>query len=541
MATLRERWAAFINPTGATGLGLNEVEVGRVVVQRDGQPGARVSLRPRGLAGARARLTQDAGGGDDAFGSLWGMAARPDREVDWRALNLDATTLDRIATTDLVQMMADLSPEVSGALWHHVRFCNPGWEAVALRPGSEVADKAAQARLDEFLAHLGELYGAVDVVWNGFFVTAFLRGAMFGELVMDKTGRRPLDLVPIDPHAAEYRQREDRDRGAIWQLGQTRDNEFVALDAPTVRYVPVDPVPGGPPYGRSLVTPAVFSSLFLLSLLHDLRRVVAQQGYPRLDLEVKLAELQQSMPEEAEGDPEQARLWVEAVISEIAAMYSKLEPDDAYVHTDVVQVNRPVGAVDASSLGAIDPLIRAVERMAIRGLKTMPLLMGSNEAVSETHANRQWEIHVAGIKALQHLAEQMLEHFLKLALQAQGLRAVVRFRFAELRASEELRDAQTHAAKIANARDEYMLGWISQEEAAQKVVGHAPDRPTPRYVDNVGGPDFIDLGVGEGGAAADGESTDGEARGGPEGWQRALLREMEAAREALEQVMTEEG
>ena len=367
--------------------------------------------------------------------------------MDWRALNLDAHTLDRIGTADLVQMMADLSPEVSGTLWHFVRFCNPGWEARAMQPGTEEMDKTAQARLDEFVGHLNELYGAADVVWNGLFMTAFLRGAMFAELVADQAGRRPVDLVVVDPHAAEFRERDDPVRGRVWQLGQLDDGRFIPLDVPTVRYVPVDPTPGGPPHGRSLVTPAIFSSLFLLSLLHDLRRVVAQQGYPRLDLEVQLEELRQSMPDEAADDPERARQWVEEVITEIANMYGHLEPDDAYVHTDVVKVNRPVGAVDASSLGAVDSLIRAVERMAIRGLKTMPLLMGSNEAVSETHANRQWEIYVAGIKALQHLAEQMVERLLTLALQMQGLRAVVSFRFAELRASEQLRDAQTEAAR----------------------------------------------------------------------------------------------
>jgi len=218
-------------------------------------------------------------------------------------------------------------------------------------------------------------------------------------------------------------------------------------------------------------------------------------------------------------------------------MYGRLEPDDAYVHTDVVKVNRPVGAVDASSLGAVDSLIRAVERMAIRGLKTMPLLMGSNEAVSETHANRQWEIHVAGIKAVQHLAEQMIERLLTLALQMQGLRAVVTFRFAELRASEEFRDAQTAAAIIENAKQKYLAGWISQDEAALEVVGHAPDRPTPRYLDNVGGPDFIDLGIGESGMAGEGESTDGEARGRAAGWQARVLREMGAAREGIEKLM----
>lgn len=449
------------------------------------------------LAGARARLTHDVGGGDP-YQALWGLAVRPDREMDWRALNLDDQTLSRISTGDLVEMMVDLSPEVSGALWHFIRFCNPGWEARALRPGSREKDKVGQARLDAFLGELNRKHGAVDVVWNMFFMTAFMRGALFGELIADKAGRMPLDLVAIDPRAAEFVLRNDAELGAVWQLGQVRDNSFVAIDAPTVQYVPVDPSPGKPPYGRSLVTPAIFPALFLLSLLHDLRRVVAQQGYPRLDLEVDLGKLQESMPESIDDDPDKQLEWVEKVIGQIAEMYGQLQPDDAYVHTDVVKVNRPVGAVDASSLGAVDALIRAVERMAIRGLKTMPLLMGSNEAVSETHANRQWEIHVAGVKALQHLAEQMLGRLLTLALQMQGMRAVVEFRFAELRASEMLRDAQTEAQRIENAKQKYLAGWISQEEAANEVVGHAPDRAEPRVIDIVGGNDIVNLGTGDG-------------------------------------------
>lgn len=483
--------------------------------------------RPVMPKGTRGRLTQE--GGSSAYGALWGMAVNVDREVDWQALDLDARTLGRISTGDLVEMMADLSPEVSGALWHFTRFCNPGWETRVLRPGSEMEDKKGRALLDEFLDRLSERYGAVDVVWNSFFMTAFLRGAFFGELVSDKNGRLPLDLIAVDPHAAEYIRRDDPELGAVWQLGQTVEGEFRPLDVPTVQYVPIDPLPGRPPYGRSLVTPAIFSSLFLLGLLHDLRRVVAQQGYPRLDLEVSLQRLTESMPEDIDDDPEKQREWVQLVISQIAEMFSQLQPDDAYVHTDVVKVNRPVGAVDASSLGAVDALIRSVERMATRGLKTMPLLMGSNEAVSETHANRQWEIHVAGIKALQHLLEQMLGHLLTLALEMQGARVEVEFRFAELRESEMLRDAQTEAAKIDNAMRKYLAGWISQAEAALEVTGHAPDRDRPRVIEIVGGADIVDLSVAEGGVA----------RGREGAWRRELLGEMEAARVALERVMGE--
>lgn len=85
-----------------------------------------IGVSPQALAGSRSRLTQDAGTGQGPFEAFWGVAARPDREVDWRALNLDARTLDRIGTADLVRTMADLSPEISGALWHFIRFCNPG-------------------------------------------------------------------------------------------------------------------------------------------------------------------------------------------------------------------------------------------------------------------------------------------------------------------------------------------------------------------------------------------------------------------------------
>lgn len=45
------------------------------------------------------------------------------------------------------------------------------------------------------------------------------------------------------------------------------------------------------------------------------------------------------------------------------------------------------GCFEATGVAFIP--IRAIERMLFRALKTMPRLMGSNEATSETHANRQ--------------------------------------------------------------------------------------------------------------------------------------------------------
>jgi len=430
---------------------------------------------PRRLAGGRLS-TDDING---AYGGALALLSPVSAESDWRTLELDANTLDTLSPSELMELLADISPDISRALWDFLRLSNPGWEARALRPGTDELDEAGQAALAAFIDVLVAEYGSFDVVLNRLFVGAFLRGAFFAELVLDRRGRVPLDLVTPDPVTARFRRVDDPDRGPLWRLCQGQGVHIIDLNRPTIMYVPVDPLPGSP-YGRPLAAPALFSSLFLLGLLHDLRRVVAQQGYPRIDLSISLERLHAAMPAELEDDPEAVKKWVDAMIREVQNVYASLQPDDAYIHTDVINVNRPVGTVDASSLGAVDGLIRALERMITRALKTMPLLMADTAGASEANANRQWEVHAAGIKSLQHLAENLLSRLLTLALQAQGLPATVEFRFAELRAAEMLRDAQTENLQITNARAKYDAGWTSQDEAAEAVTGHAADVPEPR-------------------------------------------------------------
>jgi hypothetical protein len=397
----------------------------------------------------------------------------------WRTLDLDSKTLETLSPTKLIELLADVSPDVSRALFDFLRMCNPGWEATALRTGSDEPDPRAQAAIDAFTGMLDGLYGSIDVVINRLFTAAFVRGAFLSELVLDKSGRRPVDLVTPDPATIRFQVVNDPERGQTWELGQWHWGQWTALDRETISYVAIDPMPGWP-YGRPLAAPALFSTLFLIGLLHDLRRVVSQQGYPRLDLSVDMAKLTTSMPMDLANDPQAAQLWVSGVIADVQRVYASLEPDDAYIHTDVISVNRPVGAVDAQSLGAVDGLVKSLERMSVRALKTMPLLMGLQEGTSETQANRQWEIYAAGIKALQHPCEKMLQRHLSLALQAQGIQADVSFRFSELRAAELLRDAQVDALETETAVAQYNAGWISQDEAAQNVVGHAADVPDPR-------------------------------------------------------------
>lgn len=433
---------------------------------------------PRGLAGQRLRISSDL----PFFGVPSGLTliAPPDNESRWRNLNLDSKTLDTLPPAVLLELLVDLSPDISKSLWDFLRLMNPGWEVKALQPGTDAIDKRAQAVIDGFMATLQSLYGSADVVINRLNLCAFLRGGYFAELVLDNAGRLPIDVATPDPRWVFFRLITDPQRGRIWQPYQWQGGEQVLLDRPTIRYVPVDPLPGLP-YGRSMAAPALFTVLFALGLLHDLRRVVSQQGYPRLDISVDLEQLRNQMPRGLENDAAAVKKWVDGVVSDVAKIYATLEPDDAYVHTNVVTVNRPVGTIDSHSLGAIDGLMNLLERQGVRATKTIPLLWALTEHTTETQANRQWECAAAGMKALQHLHEGLWEHMLTLALQAQGMQATVEFRFAELRAAELLRDSQVDLLQAQVALFRYQAGWIDQDSAAKTGAGvDKADQPAPR-------------------------------------------------------------
>lgn len=407
--------------------------------------------------------------------SGWVVQPPPDHEGNWRLLDLDTEHLDVYTPKQLIDMLVDMSPEISKAIWDFQRLCNPGYEYKAIGPDGE-EDVKGQAHLDGFFSLLRDKYGSVDVVLGRFFMGAFLRGAFCSELVLD--GRESVDLVAPDPYSVRFRKRRDGVLGEVWQPGQWQGTNFVPLDIPTFKYIPVDPAPASP-YGRSLVQPALFTTLFIVALMHDIKRVVMQQGYKRLDISIDTEMALDAFNYDPQGYASLGE-YIRAAISEMQATYRNLQPDDAFVHTDIFNLNTPAGTISSDSIGAIDTIIERLEKMVTRALKSNSLIMDTENSTSETDSNRRWEIHAAGVKSLQHLCEHMLESQLTLSCRAAGIQTRVMFRFAELRAAEMFRDEQTKAMQIQNARNMYEAGFISQDEASMYAINHNADQPEPR-------------------------------------------------------------
>lgn len=422
-------------------------------------------------------------------------AMGPDANATFFDNDYENNFFDQLSSHEAAKVLADLSPEVSKEVYNLLRYANGGWELKATTPGGRPS-RQGQAYLDGIIARLSAIYGSLDVVINQGIISAFVYGSFCYELVL-KNGRDAVDLKAIDPTQLAFHPKDDPDRGTVWELGQIIKGKFHAIDKPTVKYVPLDPFPGTP-YGRSMIMPALFVGYTLLRILHDLARVIAQQGYPRLDVEIDLTALAEVMPADAAADPDQFDQWVGQVIDEVSAVYSSLRPGDAYVHTSVVKINKAIGTVD-SSMSQIGVLIEAIERMTIRGLKAAPVAHGVTAGTTETHANRQWEAYITGIQSLQHLVENTLSSLFSLALQAKGIAAVAEFRFAKVRATEEYREVLTQQVKLDNAIKAYLAGLITLDEAAVMVFDKPAARTTPLNLSiNGGGGNLADTGTQDG-------------------------------------------
>jgi hypothetical protein len=439
-------------------------------------------------AKTRARTTSDS---QDINTGLPTSVVKPPWElIDWRNIDSDRNLLETMKENELMRFVFDVSPEANRALHDNLRYANAGFEITALKVDSESEDPRAKKAINEFRKALRKRHGSEDVIYNRLFMNALIGGAFFAELITDQSGTLPLDIATPDPRTVRFRRKNDTVYGQGYELGQLgRGNQFVSLDGvETVRYLPNDPWPGDP-YGRSPFTPILFPALTLLGVLRDARRVLQQAGFPQRDVSVDYDMLVEAMPRDPdamEGDPidaEMLKAWIAEAIEEIGIEIDNLPQDGTFIHTSLVTVKLAEGALGENALSGLDAVVKVLERMLARGAKSNALLMLLSEGDNEASANRQWETYAKWISALQHPAEAILEEMYSLALQAQGLVADVKVRFAMVRASDEYRRAQTMQLNVENYTNARDQGWVTQDEAAQEVIGHSAVAEAPLPVD----------------------------------------------------------
>jgi hypothetical protein len=410
---------------------------------------------------------------------MLGYAFLPRRQYQ----DIDLTDFSRIGNgitaQQMLEMFADLSPEVGLALWNTVQLVNTGYKyQVKTKDGKRDLTRA-KALLDEIIDGLNKDAGGIDAIIDSFSITAFLQGAVAGELALTEDLQDVQDFYSVQPWSIHFERDGNQNLIPFQQqvMGVASGTQgfgvggfpFKRLNPVTFGYIPIHATPDDP-YGRPPAAPVLQLIAFDLQLLKDIRQAVHVNAWGRIHIKALEEIIFKNIPAKLKADPtgQAQRKYMNDFLASIATSYSTMKADDAFITTDSVEV----APIDSSGkMLQVDAIVRMLERRLIRALKQLPVLMGSNEGTTETHGTVQMDIYAAGIKSLQKSIANLLEKLLGVALQVYGISCKVIWEFEPVRATDRLADAQAELVESQLAAYQRDQGWITQDEASIKVTG----------------------------------------------------------------------
>lgn len=387
----------------------------------------------------------------------------PDPSQSWRTLETQRRHLLNLPYSRLAEIALDLSPEVNKGLFDFLRFANPSHLL-------ENTNESGKLATERFIKCLDTYYGSfkshLDSIWAGIFIT----GGAFLELVLDEGGVMPADLVANDPVTARFRREPHSVRGMRWRLGQeTRFGFEYYDDDPLVKYLGFDRLVDNP-YGRPIIGPSVHSSIFLLGLIQDLRRMISNQGLSRIDYEVDIEELLRLIDRNPDiaGDDEATAQFIEDQIDSIQAVLGDLEPDQDYVHASTVRVNYATNPVTVNMNG-LNTVIENLQRNVVNGFKGVSALANVLDSTTETHIRAQLEYFVAALQSLQDEVSDMFVDFFDIGNQVQGIQGETTFLFRRQRTADKKATAEIEKLRTETVISKVEAEIITTQEARDEI------------------------------------------------------------------------
>lgn len=392
----------------------------------------------------------------------------------------------------LVNVLTDVSPDVSKALWNNLRLTGTKLSLKALTMDGK-DDVKGQDLINECLSRINPYYGGIDNTLTTMGLSIYTFGAVATDSEIGYGYQRTLDLYPVVPDTIWF-QRDIEQKPIPYQLqymwGYTAPPfdpmamqstlPFRRLSQATFKYTPFDPAIDDP-YGRGPFWPVLQVIFFLAQLLRDLQRVVENQAWPHTDFKLNweiLSKMMESLAPQDLHNPQGFSNFLGQKIAEIQNQYSSLSPQDAFVHADFLEVNQ---AVMGGRLFDVPAVVGIVERQIIKALKQLPIFMDIEATASQTETATQFEIMVHGIERGREILTDHLIYHCMLNHWMNGHQGKINGSWPEIRTTQRLQDAQADNVEIHNAAYKRDQGWIDQDQASLMVTGSVAVKKEPDW------------------------------------------------------------
>lgn len=372
----------------------------------------------------------------------------------------------RLKACQLLALLPDLNADVGLAVWNINRLGSLGF-SYTVKDSQGQDDENLKNILDGIVDRINEQFGGIGNLITQWLQSAYLQGAVAGEIVLTENLNDIDDIYAVDPACIVFNNTAE---GKLQANYVSATGGIIPLNHELFYYIPIDPMIDDP-YGRPPAAPALQDVWFDIGIMVDLKKVVHNQGWPRIDIKLLGEVILNNAPASVKNDAAKLSDWLNAQLDAVTTAYNNLQPDDSFVHYDCVEVNQ---ATEGGQLFDPTAVMRIIERRLIKGLKQIPILMASNEATTETLGTVQWQIFVAGLESLQAPIRFILSKMFQVALEVLGYQGRVEVEFEKLRTTDRLNDANAEAVEIKNAIQKWAAGWQTWAESAIEITGSAP-------------------------------------------------------------------
>ena len=399
---------------------------------------------------------------EDRLGvNVFGAFTSPSEGIDWKLSSFSEDGLVNKSASELLDTLADSSPDLSRALWDMHQNIVTEWTWTTKEndsSGNQILEDAAVRMVriikEPITIKLGQL---VD--------TGFLRDAFYTEVIFDN--QEFIDIKVLDPFNARFQFREDNERGQHWQLGQERNGQFEALESEFIQYMPLIPRVTKP-YGRSVVGSAIYPMIFLLGMIKSARQVIETQAWPN-----RLVTIDRELLAKAGLDVEEIEDLVKRLEPEVEQKLKQAGKGSNLIFGREVGIEI-VGAMNRFNLDAVEMMEKILERWIIRALKQYPVLFAINDGNAlSTNAEQQLEQFAGAIDSLLRKIESIFSIHGTQILRNQGNRSTAIFQLKRNNSLVERFRAERVQLKTASIERWITLGIISRQEA--RTLIRTPD------------------------------------------------------------------
>lgn len=394
-------------------------------------------------------------------------------------LSLNERKFNNLSIEETIELLVDAHPDLSYAVWNFLRIGNSGMHVEVEKLNGKRWEQA-EKEINEFIRtqdypnnETFQKSRSMDKVVNQLMQSVILSGACALEMVLTGGSSDVSFFAPVDPNSVVFKAENDR-------YIPYQDDETISLDIPTFFYEGIDELVDSP-YGRSPILGAINMVLFQMQVLNDLKAVVHNNGYPKLDISILEEVLLKKVPLQYRNNPVEKQKWLSEKMQEIIDAYTDLEPDDALIHFDSVEI-KTVGGGSGGKGAMIDPgkLMNAIDNLIMSGLKTLSTILGRRSTGNtESFAKMEIKLYLKGVEAIQKVVGDVLSKSFTLFLNLRGKQGIAKVKFKPVEIRTELEQEQFRQIQLMNLQFMRDQGWIDQDEAAMKAVGHAPVSPTP--------------------------------------------------------------